>query len=102
MTGRHTPKATLKQRPLEKACCVGIDGLPVTLFTSAASSPGQPAHQSGGHFFLFALDRLICIRFVLHLKYILIYLEKECSLLATFTGVVNKISKAIVKLGKDK
>ena len=24
MTGRHTPKATLKQRPLEKACCVGI------------------------------------------------------------------------------
>ena len=33
------------------------------MFTSAASTLGRPAHQSGGHFFLFALHCLICIRF---------------------------------------
>ena len=36
----------------------------------------------------------------LDLKYTLINLEKDCSLLATLRGMVNKIRKAIAKLGK--
>ena len=40
-----------------------IPWLPVTLFTSAASNPGRPAHQSGGYFFISALHRLIWTRF---------------------------------------
>ena len=36
----------------------------------------------------------------LDLKYTLIYLKKECYLLATLRGMVNKIRKAIAKIGK--
>ena len=36
---------------------------------------GRPAHQSGGHFFLFALDRLICIRFDLAYTTLIYWLD---------------------------